>query len=278
MAQGSGAVLTDLSDAGLAAAIEANQVEIWRALCAYRPDWHFREEPELTWFTTGIASAPWYNQVLLTRLAPDDADTRINETLALFGERRLPMLWSVTSSTRPVHLGSLLATRGLSRGESLAGMAVDLDKLAQEPPTPAAFAIERVSDAGALERWARSYIDGFAMAESAGHVLHDLYASIGFSDHVPFRHYVGTLNGEPVASSTLFVGAGVAAIWHVGTLSVARRSGIGTAMTLAPLRDAQAMGYRAGVLYASPMGLSVYRRLGFEQYNEMVQYHWSPDR
>ena len=61
-----------------------------------------------------------------------------------------------------------------------------------------------------------------------------------------------------------------------GCSPAARRQGIGTAMTLVPLRDAQALCYRAGVLGASADGLSVYQRLGFKAYSRTAQYRWSP--
>ena len=115
------------------------------------------------------------------------------------------------------------------------------------------------------------------MAEAAARPFFDLYRAIGFDEESPFRHYVGTLNGETVASSTLFLGAGVASIWHVGTVPRARRQGIGAAMTLAPLRDARDLGVRAGVLGSSEVGLSVYEKLGFQTFGRIVQYKWTLD-
>jgi GNAT superfamily N-acetyltransferase len=114
------------------------------------------------------------------------------------------------------------------------------------------------------------------MPEAPGRVLLDAYARIGWSGDAPARHYVGLLDGEPVASATLFLGAGVGGVWHVGTMTNARGQGIGAAMTLAPLATARALGYRVGTLYASPMGEGVYRRLGFAEYGRMEQYQWSP--
>ena len=47
--------------------------------------------------------------------------------------------------------------------------------------------------------------------------------------------------------------------------------GIGTEMSLIPLRDARSMGYCYGVLCATGPGLKVYRKLGFKEY---VRWEW----
>ena len=63
-----------------------------------------------------------------------------------------------------------------------------------------------------------------------------------------------------------FLDPGVAGIYMVGTVPEARRQGIGTALSLAPLLEAREMGYRIGTLQSSEMGYAVYRRMGFKEH------------
>jgi hypothetical protein len=48
-------------------------------------------------------------------------------------------------------------------------------------------------------------------------------------------------------------------------------------MTLALLREAQAQGYRAGILQATEMGFGVYSRIGFHEYCKFGIYVWNSD-
>src|SRR5215213_3142809 len=101
-----------------------------------------------------------------------------------------------------------------------------------------------------------------------------MYSRLGFEG--PWRHYLGLLAGEPVATATLFFGAGVAGIYFVCTVERARRRGIGAAVTLAALREVRDLGYSVGVLGSSEMGYPVYRGLGFEEHCRIGLYEWRP--
>jgi GNAT superfamily N-acetyltransferase len=70
---------------------------------------------------------------------------------------------------------------------------------------------------------------------------------------------------------------GVAGIYAVATMPEVRRKGIGGWITLYPLLQARAVGYKVGVLKASEMGESVYRSLGFQDYCRITQYVWQPE-
>ena len=254
-------LLKDLSLPALVAAIKANLFEYYGYL-GRSPKAELYESPQLTWLLTGIPH-PFLNNVLRTQLAPDDVDPIIVETLAHFKSRNVAHLsWWTEPGTQPVDVGERLLAHGLTYTDGGPGMAVDLLALNEDVAAPLGLTIERVEDAGTLIKWIQAAVAGFGLPETGADACFDLFMGLGFD--LPLRNYVGSLQGEPVATAQLFLGAGVAGIYWVATVPQARRQSIGATMTLAPLREARDMGYRAGILHASDMGFGVYRRLGFQ--------------
>jgi ribosomal protein S18 acetylase RimI-like enzyme len=153
-------------------------------------------------------------------------------------------------------------------------MAVDLLALQEDHPRPPGLTIERVEDLEMLKTWARVAWLGTGFPEPHQDEFADLEAGCGITPRIPRHRYLGFQSGVPVATSALVLHAGVAGIFAVATLPQARRQGLGTALTLAPLRDAREMGYRVGTLQASEMGFPVYRRLGFQEVCKIGNYLW----
>ena len=89
----------------------------------------------------------------------------------------------------------------------------------------------------------------------------------------PIHNYLGYLNGQPVATSCIFFGGGVAGMYSVSTLPEARGRGIGSAMTLRPLDQARERGYRIGILQSSAMGYNVYKRIGFRHLCQIENFY-----
>lgn len=75
--------------------------------------------------------------------------------------------------------------------------------------------------------------------------------------------YLGYVGGRPVATATLFTGAGIAGVYAVATIARERRQGYGRALTERALRDGFALGCGEGALQASEMGRPLYEAMGF---------------
>ena len=231
-----------------------------------------RDDGRVRW-VIGDIPIDYHNCVVHANLSPGEADGVILESLERFRAHGAPGSWHVGPSMRPTDMGERLLAHGFSDGSDDIGMAIELSALPEEVQVPEDLEIERVTDEGTLAAWSDSLARGFGEGPVEAEWVGEMYRRLGLSDDGPWRHYLGRFYGEPVATSTLFVGMGVAGIFFVCTVEEARR-GIGAALTPAPLLEAREMGYRLGVLGASLMGYPVYRRLGFREYRRIGLYEW----
>lgn len=262
----------DAPTASVARAIEANELERFTYM-SQLPGGEFHRSSQLTWFLTGI---PYllFNGILSARLPHHDLDEHIARALAPFVAHKLPMFWMTGPSTQPTDLGQRLLAAGLSDAGELVGMAADLASVRENGSAPPDFTIERVRDVRTLKRWIGVLSAGFGYPANVGRSFFTALSGLELEARSPLIHYLGCVSGEPVATASAFLGAGVVGIYSVATLPEWRRQGIGAAMTLSPLRAAQSAGYQMGLLHAEPAGLSVYRRLGFREHCTLHPYLW----
>ena len=79
-----------------------------------------------------------------------------------------------------------------------------------------------------------------------------------------FTGFLGTLDGEPVGASGVFVTGETAGVYNVATVEPARGRGVGAAMTWAAAVAGRHAGATRSVLQASQQGEPVYARMGYE--------------
>jgi len=266
------ATSTEHSAHDLARAVEANGAAFLLALgCAGGGE--ERAEPQIEW-TIGGSPIDYHNAVVRADLAPVQADQVIAESIERLRAYDVPGTWHVGPSTRPADIGARLIAHGFTYAGDDIGMAIDVITLPAKLETPPGLAIDRVRDEQELAIWTRTLAAGFGEGEREATWVGEMYRRIGLGDQLPWRHYLGRLDGVPVATASLFLSAGVAGIYFVFTVADARRQGVGAAITHAALCDARALGYRLGVLGASTLGYSVYQRLGFQECCRIGIYEW----
>jgi GNAT superfamily N-acetyltransferase len=215
-----------------------------------------------------------------TRLAPDEADQAIEETLSWFAERKAPFLfWWTEHKALPVDLADRLAAHGLLSMEgqqhalapgikvSAAGspaMYADLRTMndAVLDRTPRNFIVRPVESDDDLLEFKRVFVSSYEIPEWAGQAWVDATRHAGI-DRAPWRMFIGELDGRAVATNMLYLGAGVAGVYAVATVPEARGRGFGAAVTLRPLLDVKDAGVDHAVLFSSEMGVNVYRQIGF---------------
>jgi ribosomal protein S18 acetylase RimI-like enzyme len=264
-------MLATLSSSQVAEAMEANRLGFWK-LFSQAPQVVWHEERGIVWFETEYVHDV-FNRVLHLRFESGMLPRVAMQVIRHFQERRKPFLWQV-GPTAQVDLELLLQDQGLLHQETEPVLAVGLRQFKEDVPTAAHLTIQPVTTAAQFEQWLRLWEVG--SAEEVIQVWLALYTGLQLQPDSSLRFLLGTVDGTPVATSAVFVGAGVAGIECVSTLPDYRRQGIGAAMTLAALREARKQGYRVAVLTASPMGEPVYRRIGFQNAGTFSTYVWHP--
>lgn len=219
---------------------------------------------------TGVP-APLFNSVLRIDVDEAGAEAAIDEAAAWFRARGGPWSWYVGPASRPAGLARLLERRGFTRATDPPGMAAGLGDL-DELEAGAQVDVQRVDDRASLKAWFDVFAPSFDLSRPASRAFQDLLLEAGFDADAPMHHLVAFEGRTPVATASVVPAAGVGGIYNVATRADRRGRGIGRAMTLAAMRDVAGMGYETAILWSTPAGMPVYRKLGFVEHCRVPTY------
>lgn len=261
---------TDLSDAGLLVAIAADQVASRITDPEIPVEAHL--DADVSWAVAPIADT-FRNVVVGARFEPGAADRRIAEIRETYGRGDTGFVWWVAPFDTPDDLGTRLSNAGLTLEGNAPAMAASLDDVPLDEPPPDGLEIVPVTDAATLAEFL-TIVEADWLEWTGGEATPIQRRTLdAFAREIPRRfpsepaplRWLGRIDGQPVATSRVSLGGGVAGLYAILTLPSHRGRGIGRAMTLAALRAAAALGYRIGVLQSSDLGYGVYGKLGFRE-------------
>jgi len=263
-------IQTDVSDEALVTAIRANLCDFFRQVSRSNPAEHFENAQFTRWYTP--IPHPWFNGVLSADLPSATDEAFIAETIQYFRDKGVhTFTWWMEPHRKPSDWEPALSKHGFGFSDDTPGMAIDLHTLNESVQKVDGLEIRVVVSEESLRTWTNIFIKGYELPAVWESMSFELWLKFGLD--FPMRNYLGYLNGKPVSTSTVFYGGGAAGIYDVSTLPEARGKGLGAALTLQPLLDARAMGYRIGVLQSSDMGFNVYKKLGFKHLCQIENFY-----
>jgi GNAT superfamily N-acetyltransferase len=220
------------------------------------------ERQGLIRFTSG-APLHFTNGVTAVDVPPDLVDLRIQEAIAHFAAARVPWMWWIEPFSKPVDMDRRLREHGFAVEEEIPRLAARIDAIDISDPSPSGLRIDRVVDDVTERGFLAGMAGGFGHGEERQRVLTQASRHAGYDPRGPWVRFVGTVEGEPMASSGILLLAGLALVVNVATVQRARRRGIGEAMTRRAIAHAGSLGYEVAVLGTSEMARPIYDRMGF---------------
>jgi GNAT superfamily N-acetyltransferase len=268
-------ICQDLSPDAIVTVLEDNAIDSIRSWSSWS-ELELHEEPELLWTLTDLP-VPIFNCVVRPRLTTDSVEAAIHASRDRARSRGVPLSWWLGPAPTPADIETQLEGAGFAKVDEWVGMAVDLNGLAFPPTSPAGLTIEEITDGEQFRRWCLLLGTVFEFGRRGLNAWRRCYEAVGYGPDAPWRHFIALQGTTPVATASLFLGAGVASIANVGTAAELRGRGLGRIVSAHPLALARAAGYRIGTLWASKMGAPMYRRLGFRPFCLGPVYLWKPD-
>ena len=263
-------ILTETGPDAIIAAIDQN-LTAFRLLFSKLPKAKLFEHEYVTYLKTTVPFAK-LNGVLITKLNRENVDVTIKEIKEYFHSKKIPMSWWVSAGTKPPDLDNYLKKHGFTLVDSSPAMACVLN----DDPSPTKdqpdLEFKMVSNQKELSIFLNLLKESYQLPKLMEDAVLTLFSIMPLQENTCCMNYIGYDQNKPVACSTLFLNAGVAGIYHIGTPPDLQGKGYGTAITRYTMGVARDLGFRVAILRASQQGLSIYKKLGFTEYYQLRQY------
>ncbi|MFS0840359.1 GNAT family N-acetyltransferase [Paenibacillus sp. 1P03SA] len=222
---------------------------------------------------SGLPSDTFNVTVLLKPRLSAENEAILEEAVRYFTDKKYPMaIWawedknSVTFET--------LRKAGLEEAETNIAMYADLDAWKPEKQFPPDFCIREVTSLAETEQFGDVLASLFGESEEGANVraFYRKIARLPLSGPSPLKMYTGLYRGRPVSTGTLMFTDDSVGVYDIATLTDFRGRGFGSAMFHFLLEEARKGKSRLCVLQASPDGIGIYKRAGFDPVCEVTVY------
>jgi GNAT superfamily N-acetyltransferase len=256
--------LKEMTPEEVCSAINKNLLDLCR-LVGETSSLNVNETPEMFLVSHGVPY-PAYQGVLDANISSDEINTKIDQVVQFFASQGLPPTWYVHPVSKPDDLEIHLKAKGFSMVASTKGMACDLKSMDIRQKKPDGLIVEYVEDESSLRTFFDIWTEGHPFPKPLGDAWFNFISETDYGPDSNTVYYLGYYDGKPVATAVLFLDGSSAGLWWIVTLEKMRGKGIGTWMTIHPLKEAKEKGYELSVLNATELGLPIYKKLGYTEF------------
>lgn len=221
---------------------------------------------------------PLTNAVWLLDKNADFPDSKVMEIIEFFKKRDYGQAWWLGEHSTPANVENALTENRLTRvmGD-IPMMAADLTQMdfleLGVLSETKKIQVKKVSTREDLAKWLAVIHEVYQYSDEYIEALRYIFtARMKDGPSSPVHNFLAELEGVPIGASSLSLCEGLAGLYYVCAKKEFRGQGVGTAVTLAAMKEGRERGYEVGVLGASKLGFGVYQRVGFKEYFKLQIY------
>jgi GNAT superfamily N-acetyltransferase len=247
-------------------AVKKNMIQTFKLLSEASKDFEFISSDKVERTESAVPYFLFNCVYSYKEAAKGNVSRDVQEIVSLYRNQGQKCHWLTYSDQEDEGLHQALADHHLVPSGVVSGMSLALDSWNAPEAHLAGLEIRELHAAEDKELFRQTRISLSSQDDVTAEPVADCLVAASGSG---VRHYLGFMDGQPVATIMTVSEGEVAGIYAVATLEAYRSRGIGGAILTQALRDAQADGYKWAVLQSSPMGQKLYLKQGFKEVVQM---------
>ncbi|NUC18189.1 GNAT family N-acetyltransferase [Bacillus mycoides] len=218
--------------------------------------------------------ADTFNLITLLNNKLTEGIEKLYKEVECFNQKRLPMSVWLWDEEQEQTIKSVLIKLGLKEAEHNIAMVADLKIIHPIIDIPVGFTIQKATSPKQIQQFGETLAALFGTSAEGTHVqaYYNQISSLDLWNSDDMKLYLGLYKGEVVSVGSLVCTKDSVGIYDIATKEEMRGQGFGSTMFNFLLQEAKQLKNTHCVLQASPDGINIYKKSGFQAVGKMTVF------
>ncbi|MGQ7889793.1 GNAT family N-acetyltransferase [Paenibacillus sp. WC2504] len=184
---------------------------------------------------------------------------------SLYHNRGRKLAWVTTSHEQDEVINQALEANNFNQIGVISGMGLALEGWRSDLPELPGLEVRAIREPQEIEEFRKVMLAGYNVPEPMADIFCKVFVDGPNQDTTTVQHYLAYMDGVPVTTLTTFTEGDVAGFYSIATIEAYRSRGIARTLLAHVLRIVQQKCVKLAVIHATPMGRSVYPKVGFKE-------------
>ncbi|MEC5241436.1 GNAT family N-acetyltransferase [Bacillus mycoides] len=218
--------------------------------------------------------ADTFNIITLLNSNVTEGIEKLYKEVECYNQKKFPMSVWFWDDKQEQTIKSELIKLGLKEAEKNIAMVAELKTIHPRINMPVGFTIQKASSSGQIKKFGETLANLFGTSEEGKNVqaYYNQISSLNLWNSDDMKLYLGLYKGDVVTVGSLVCTKDSVGIYDIATKEEMRGKGFGSTMFNFLLQEAKQLKNTYCVLQASPDGINIYKKSGFQVVGQMTVF------